>query len=73
MNKIMEAKFDFTKPFTMSEFIDYYGLGRANDPRITQPIVKELVAKGYSLRAHKRRRLWAKWPEFKPFVMPEIP
>jgi hypothetical protein len=66
-------EFDFNKPFTMSELVEFYQLGNAHDPRISRPLVTELVAKGYSLRIKGRRRVWAKWPEIKPFVMPAIP
>ena len=66
-------KFDFTKPFTMAEFVEFHELGSVNDPRVTRPIAAALLSKGYSLRVHKRRRVWAKWPEYRPFVMPEIP
>ena len=69
----MATEFDFTKPFTTGELITHFTLGSPNDPRITKPLSKELLAKGYTMRHYKRKRMWGKWPEFKPFVMPEIP
>lgn len=65
--------FDFSVPFTLTQFIQAHELGDIHDPRVTKPVVKALVEKGYSLRVVKRKRVWAKWPPFKPFVMPDIP
>lgn len=69
----MNSEFDFSKPFTMAELVEHYKLGSVNDPRVTRPLATELASKGYTLKVHRRRRCWAKWPEYQPFVMPEIP
>lgn len=66
-------KFDFSVPFTLAQFIQAHELGDIHDPRVTKPVVKALIEKGYSLRVVKRKRVWSKWPSFKPFVMPYIP
>lgn len=67
------SEFDFTKPFTLSDLVTHYDLGDPHDPRISRPIVNELISKGYSIKVRGRKRVWAKWPAQKDFIMPAIP
>lgn len=68
-----ENGFDFSKPFTIAEFMSHYGIGSPQDPSKTKGIAAALREKGYTRRFHKRAWRWAKWPAKEAFTMPDIP
>lgn len=63
---------DWNTPFTIKEFVEHFNMGDPQDPVLSKRIGKELTAKGYTRRFHKRKYRWSKsWPV--DVAMPDIP
>lgn len=73
MEKGNGNEFDFTQPFTITEFMAHFEIGSPQDPSRTKEIAAVLRKKGYTRKFYKRSWRWAKWPDKPTFTMPEIP